>query len=301
MKTTKIARSPDGEKATLLRGDGGIELKEDLPGTFTGYASVFGKLDLQNDIVDAGAFARTLHHRGSKFKLLWQHNRETPIGTVEVEEDKRGLKVTKGEIFTGAAPTDYAYLMLKKGGVDSMSIGFRTVKDELDRNTGVRHLKEIDLWEVSLVTFPANERARVATVKSLDALSPAARALLEGVDHDEKKLHAAAAVVMGLGETELSEDETDFLRKYLEGCYAESGRAAPWAPLGSFDDLARHAADLAPFAGEARRDDLLRSITKAKSNPRARAPFDWLKCIDDGPVDQPFAWLEKMAPAAAGR
>ena len=134
-------------------------------GTFSGYASVFGKKDLDDEIVDPGAFKRTLGRRKT-FPLLWQHDRGSPIGTIEsAEEDKRGLRV-QGRLALGVSRADDALVLLRQKVITGMSIGFRVVKDLIDRTEGVRRLKEVDLWEVSLVTFPANPAARVARVKS---------------------------------------------------------------------------------------------------------------------------------------
>lgn len=135
-------------------------------GEFTGYASVNSKRDLQDDVVAPGAFARTLKHHGGKFKLLWQHLMTEPIGSVEAEEDSRGLKV-QGKLAINATRARDAYELIKAGVVNAMSIGYRSIKDEVDRNTGVRTLKEIDLLEISVVTFPANPWSKIRTVKSI--------------------------------------------------------------------------------------------------------------------------------------
>jgi HK97 family phage prohead protease len=149
-----------------------LEIKEvAADGTFTGYGAVFGNLDADRDIIHAGAFAKTLKKKTpSKIKLLWQHDPAQPIGVWEaMEEDKRGLKV-KGKLLInqGVPKADEAYALLKAGALDAMSIGFAIPKDgaEWDSAKGVRDIKEVDLWEISLVTFPANHRARVTRVKS---------------------------------------------------------------------------------------------------------------------------------------
>lgn len=138
----------------------------DEAGTFVGYASVFGKKDLDNEIVEAGAFKRTVDRKKGKFPILWQHNRDEPIGIIEgAEEDEKGLKI-RGRLSMGVSRARDAYALLKDGVVKGLSIGFRVIKDEWDKTSGVRRLKEIDLWEVSVVTFPANPSANVASVKA---------------------------------------------------------------------------------------------------------------------------------------
>ena len=145
-----------------------IEIKADgeIEGVFTGHASVFNKKDLQDEVVEPGAFKRTLNRKKGKFPLLWQHDKTEPIGFVEAEEDKRGLKV-KGTLALGVSRAKDALELLKAQIVTGMSIGFRVIKDTVNPENGTRNLKEIDLWEVSLVTFPANPAAQVRKVKSV--------------------------------------------------------------------------------------------------------------------------------------
>lgn len=150
------------------RSDFSIVLKEDTEteGIFTGHASVFNKRDLQDEVVEAGAFKRTLKRKKGRFPLLWQHDKSEPIGMVEAEEDERGLRV-KGTLALGVQRGKDALELLRARIVTGMSIGFRVVKDSINKDDGSRNLKEIDLWEVSLVTFPANPAAQVRRVKSV--------------------------------------------------------------------------------------------------------------------------------------
>lgn len=153
-------------------------------GTFEGYGSVFGTVDSYDDIVAAGAFTASLQeHRkaGTMPALLWQHRSDMPIGVwTDMSEDKRGLYV-KGRLALSTEPGQNAYELLKMGAVGGLSIGFRTRKSEWDEAGDIRTLTEIDLWEVSLVTFPANHDARVSGVKAEDitTLKKAERALRE--------------------------------------------------------------------------------------------------------------------------
>lgn len=149
-----------------------LEIKEvSAEGVFEGYLSVFGNLDSDRDIIAQGAFTKSLKRRPpSKVKLLWQHDPAQPIGVWEsMEEDKRGLKV-KGRLLInqGVPKADEAYALLKAGALDAMSIGFAIPAGgaEWDSKKNLRNITEVDLWEGSLVTFPANGKARVTRVKT---------------------------------------------------------------------------------------------------------------------------------------
>lgn len=135
-------------------------------GVFEGYASLFGVADLGRDVVERGAFAGSLRKRGAgRVKMLWQHDAAEPIGTwLSIEEDERGLKV-KGRLNLAVGRAREILALMREGQVDGLSIGFRTVNATQDRKTGLRHLTKIDLWEISLVTFPMLPQARVTAVK----------------------------------------------------------------------------------------------------------------------------------------
>jgi len=128
-----------------------------------GYASYFGKRDKGGDVVQAGAYAsslKALAGAGRRVKMLWQHDPGQPIGIWdEVREDKRGLYV-KGRLLPDVAKGREAAALIEAGAIDGLSIGYRTVKAEND-GKGQRVLSELDLWEVSLVTFPMLPEARV--------------------------------------------------------------------------------------------------------------------------------------------
>jgi uncharacterized protein len=154
-------------------------------GEFEGYASTFGNIDQGRDIVVKGAFANSLKVRpAGKVKLLRQHDWNSPIGVlVEAKEDSRGLFV-KGKLVLESALARETHALMKAGALDSMSIGFRVIRDEFDRVKQVRKLLEIDLRECSIVTFAMNESAAISAVKADDeharrvvaALNRAARA-----------------------------------------------------------------------------------------------------------------------------
>lgn len=141
-------------------------------GEFAGYGSVFGVKDSYGDVVIKGAFAKSLEEWGKKNKLpkmLWQHKMTEPIGVwSKMKEDDHGLYV-EGRILLSAGDLERrAYEHLKAGSVDSLSIGYSIAPGgyEYDKNSDAFFLKQIDLWEVSPVTFPANPDATIDSVKS---------------------------------------------------------------------------------------------------------------------------------------
>lgn len=145
-----------------------IKSTDDSNGTFAGYASVFNVEDFDGDVVVAGAFADSIAAKGaSGIKMLWQHDMDEPIGVfTEIREDAKGLYV-EGRLLVDDDPlARRAYAHLKAGSLNGLSVGFRTILSERDTTNDVTILKELDLWEISLVTFPANNLARVAAVKS---------------------------------------------------------------------------------------------------------------------------------------
>jgi len=137
--------------------------------TIEGYAAVFGNLDQGGDIIHPGAFAKTLAERGHKVKFLWQHDQHEPLGRVtELREDASGLFV-KATISDTARGRD-ALALLRDGAIGGMSIGYDAVKGGTDYSQGsngdpIRNLRELKLWELSLVTFPMNEEAGVTALK----------------------------------------------------------------------------------------------------------------------------------------
>lgn len=141
-----------------------LDLKEvSKDGEITGYASVFEKVDSGNDLVKRGAFRASLAARTPK--MLWQHDPHQPIGHwTDVVEDDHGLRVT-GRVLSTIQKGSEVLEMMRAKIVDGLSIGFRTLKASRDERTGVRSLIEVDLWEISVVTFPMLDVATVETVK----------------------------------------------------------------------------------------------------------------------------------------
>ncbi|MBN2740188.1 MAG: HK97 family phage prohead protease [Rhodobacteraceae bacterium] len=159
----------------MKTSDYGLELKfcanDALPVQVTdgsvieGYASLFGLPDQGGDIVCKGAYRRGLERlkaRGGSVKMLWQHDPAQPIGIWdEIYEDARGLYV-KGRLLPDVARAREAAVLIAAGAIDGLSIGYRTITAEKDAK-GQRLLAELELWEVSLVTFPMLREARVAS------------------------------------------------------------------------------------------------------------------------------------------
>src|SRR5262245_14844718 len=145
-----------------------LDLKRVEPdGTFSGYASLFHVEDMGRDIVLPGAFRDSLRQRGAAgIKLLYQHNPAEPIGIWQsLTEDSRGL-LAKGRLMLAVARAREVLALMRAGALDGLSIGFRAVTGQRDAKTGIRRLATIDLWEISIVTFPLLPQARVAHVKS---------------------------------------------------------------------------------------------------------------------------------------
>jgi HK97 family phage prohead protease len=144
------------------------EMDTDDDGSFEGYASVFNNKDLGNDVIRQGAFTKTITGRkASSIKLLYQHKTDEPIGVIDsLEEDKRGLKI-KGRLDMGTQKGREVFELMKMGALDSMSIGYRLTPDgyKYDDKNKRRVIKEVDLMEVSMVTFPMNPKAKITKVK----------------------------------------------------------------------------------------------------------------------------------------
>ena len=171
-------------------------------GTFTGYASLFGQADLGRDMVMPGAFAASLARRGaSGVKMLFQHDPNQPIGVwLEVREDADGLCV-KGRLTTEVAKAREVLSLMRAGALDGLSIGYRTVRGRTDAKTGIRSLIEVDLWEISVVTFPLLPEARVSAVKAARAEGrlPTTREFERFLVQDAGLTRSQARTVIGSG------------------------------------------------------------------------------------------------------
>lgn len=149
-----------------------FEIKAHEDGSFVGYGSTFGNIDLVGDIVQKGAFTKSIEKKGaSGVKLFLQHNSNDIIGKfTEIFEDEKGL-VIKGQFFLGnIQKANETHFLMKEGQITQFSIGYRVISKAFDSN-GNTLLKEIDLIEVSPVTFPANPEAQLLGVKAIKELS----------------------------------------------------------------------------------------------------------------------------------
>ncbi len=161
------------------RFDGELALKDGA--VIAGHASLFGAADQGGDVVQKGAYAASLarlKREGVGVKMLWQHDPTRPIGVWdEVGEDERGLFV-KGRLLLEVQAAREAHALLQAGAIDGLSIGYRTLRSEKGAG-GRRLLHEIELWEVSLVTFPMLPQARVQAAEAEAAEADLAQTLAE--------------------------------------------------------------------------------------------------------------------------
>lgn len=183
-----------------------LQVKASDDGSIEGYGSVFGVKDNWDDVIVKGAFSETLaEHKsaGTMPAMLWQHDDEKPIGVwTEMVEDAKGLRV-KGQLALDTVKGKEAHSLLKMGAINGLSIGFISKQWSYDEETEVRTLLQIDLWEVSLVTFPANEKARVTNVKAAadDLVAPKdAEKILRDAGFSKSDATAFVSRVMRMGE-----------------------------------------------------------------------------------------------------
>jgi len=183
----------------MERMDFGLSIKSLTDeGAFEGYASIFNTVDNGGDKVVPGAFVESLaegRRKGRRVKMLWDHNPREPIGVWDdMAEDAKGLW-GKGRLILDVPKAREVHALLKGGAVDGLSIGYRTKESEPDGN--VRLLKKVDLWEVSIVTFPMNDRTKVTAVKA-DGAEDIIEKLRAGDRLTEREFEA---LVKGLGLT----------------------------------------------------------------------------------------------------
>ncbi|MGB3867256.1 MAG: HK97 family phage prohead protease [Xanthobacteraceae bacterium] len=139
-------------------------------GVIEGYASLFGEIDQARDMVMPGAFAQTLRQRGlRKIPMLFQHDASEPVGIwLELREDIRGLWA-RGRLIPDVARGRELLALVRADAIDGLSIGYRTVRGRVDPRSRIRKLYQVDLWEISIVTFPLLAGARIAGVKTARA------------------------------------------------------------------------------------------------------------------------------------
>lgn len=185
----------------------GVRLVEiDAEGSFSGYASLFGQVDLGQDLVERGAFAKSLRERGvSGIRMLYQHDPAEPIGIwSEIREDDRGLLV-RGQLSASSAKAREVLGLMREGALDGLSIGFKTVRARSSGTGGVRCILEADLWEISIVTFPMLPGARIAEVKAGRAL-PTTRQFERWLTRDAGLTRTEARCVIAKGFNELKRE-----------------------------------------------------------------------------------------------
>lgn len=195
-------------------------LKADTPGTIEGYGSVFNLIDRGGDVVMPGAFAKSiaeLRRKGEPLPMLWQHDPRAPIGVwTDLAENDKGLKV-KGELILDVPQASTAHALLKRGALKGLSIGFMTKEADVDRQTGARRLKRVDLWEISLVTFPMMPEAQLTGIKTEFDAPAWERAYRDGgLSNREAKLATSIARNMVLRDGERPEPpQRDAVRDVL--------------------------------------------------------------------------------------
>lgn len=236
-----------------------FEMKADADArTIEGLGSVFGNVDQGNDIVLPGAFTKSL--KSGKPAMLWQHKADNVIGVWdEMRETGEGLYV-KGRILETTLGND-VYTLAKAGALSGMSIGYGVKDSSIDRKTGVRQLKELKLYEVSLVTFPMNDRATITRVKSAgdsEALTLIEKAIEMCEEGELKEALRNAAEYLALPEV-----EPGFTPKSIERILREAGMSRGDAK----GVIAKgYTAIAAPReAGEQEHDRLVKFINSLKS------------------------------------
>ena len=238
MTTTMAAEAPElrlAEKlATFLdeSSPDGLEYKDfDFKATaleegeFEGFASVFGNVDQDREIVEPGFFAKTLKESKGVVPILWQHDRHEPIGvSLKLEQKDKGLDA-RGKLVLEVQRAREAHALVDAGAIKGLSIGYTVTRDEVDRATGIRRLKEGKLHEFSLVTFASNKLAKIRRIKSagVDELAE----LLRELKHDNP-VHFQALLEKAAPEYSTRPDQG-----------AADPRLAPAikATLGDFTDL----------------------------------------------------------------
>lgn len=187
------------------------DLDESGAGTFSGAASVYNVIDLHGDVIVPGAFDTTLKQKGDTRPLLWQHWMDNPIGTSKFTDSESALLVDEGVLVAGVRQAEEAGKLVDAGAVTGLSIGFDITRESWDG--GVRIIEEIDLWEVSLVTFPANPLARVTNMKQAGEVLAKLKAQ-----------HTKAGRVLSAANLSLVEDAIQALTKLRDAAVAEDGK-----------------------------------------------------------------------------
>ena len=190
---------------------------DEAKGMFSGYASIFGNKDLGNDVVVQGAFQKSIRAKGArKIKMLFQHDTKEPIGVyTKVREDAQGLYV-EGKLAMQTQNGREVYELMKMGAIDGLSVGYRVDAKgySYDDRGKKRYLKQVDLMEISAVTFPMNPQARVNAVKAEERTVRDWEAFLRdegGLSRSESKV-AASAVTKALDQREVGDEQSEVMK-----------------------------------------------------------------------------------------
>ena len=190
---------------------------DEAKGMFSGYASIFGNKDLGNDVVVQGAFQKSIRAKGArKIKMLFQHDTKEPIGVyTKVREDAQGLYV-EGKLAMQTQKGREVYELMKMGAIDGLSVGYRVDAKgySYDDRGKKRYLKQVDLMEISAVTFPMNPKARVNAVKAEERTVRDWEAFLRdegGLSRSESKV-AASAVTKALDQREVGDEQSEVMK-----------------------------------------------------------------------------------------
>jgi HK97 family phage prohead protease len=175
-------------RRSLARANAPARLTDLGHDEFEGYASLFGIADGAGDVMAPGAFTASLRRRPAReVRMLYQHSAHEPLGVWdEIREDSRGLHV-RGRLVLDVVRAREVRALIASGALDGLSIGFRTVRARTDRATGLRTLMEVDLWEISIVTFPLLNGGGVTAMGEkralIDDIRRATRTLTQGEHH----------------------------------------------------------------------------------------------------------------------
>ena len=162
-----------------------LKALDDATGVFSGIASPYNEIDLGDDLIEPSAYKQAITHQGRGYPILFSHDASQPLGIGRISDSKDALLVD-GELVMEDPNVQRVHAHMKKGSLKGLSIGFQPVEGKTAyRNDGVRVLREIRLFEISVVAVPMAPRAQITSVKSLEDVRSVLRGLRDGdVDDD---------------------------------------------------------------------------------------------------------------------